>query len=93
LRKPEGAAEPGEASPALVAARCFIRWKAAKPHGRAAREARASSASAPGAGADGASARERDSGREANDKRARSDRFGSLVGGRFGEHREVPGFG
>jgi hypothetical protein len=28
LRKPEGVAKPGEVSPVLVAALCFMRWKA-----------------------------------------------------------------
>jgi hypothetical protein len=34
LRKPGGAAKPELVAPVLVAARCLIRWRATKPHGR-----------------------------------------------------------
>jgi hypothetical protein len=32
LKKPEGAAQPGEASPVWVASRCFIRRRVSEPH-------------------------------------------------------------
>jgi hypothetical protein len=35
LRKPEGAAQPGEANLVWVAVRCLARCRVAKPHGRA----------------------------------------------------------
>jgi len=41
LRKPEGAAQPELVASALVAVRCLIRWRAARPHGRAVDERRA----------------------------------------------------
>ena len=37
LRKPEGAAQPGEVNPVQVAARALKRRRATKPHGRTAR--------------------------------------------------------
>jgi hypothetical protein len=41
LRKPEGAAQPGLVASVLVAPRCLIRWRVARPHGRAVDERRA----------------------------------------------------
>jgi hypothetical protein len=53
LRKPEGAAQPDEASPVWVAA-CFLkRWRDEEPHGRVAHEARCRVCFTRGAGGSG----------------------------------------
>jgi hypothetical protein len=43
LRKPGGAAQPGEANPVQVASRCLKRWRGREPHERRPRKRRSGS--------------------------------------------------
>jgi hypothetical protein len=82
LRKPEGAAQPELVASVLVAIRCLIRWRVARPHGRMAGERWIRALSGVRIRRESAGDWESCFVREENDTRVRLECFCAKVGGR-----------